>query len=110
MMTQHKDLASGRWGEMRFCEQMANIGSEIERAINWLEKKKPEYSEKAFFRGLELLELTIANVSQKKRIGELTRLKEVVLDFFIGDNNYQSSSVSLKKYFYYFNFEARRTT
>lgn len=30
---QHQQLASGRWAKMPFLEQMANIGSEVERAI-----------------------------------------------------------------------------
>ena len=32
---QHKQLSEGRWFKMTFFEQMANIGSEIERAISW---------------------------------------------------------------------------
>jgi hypothetical protein len=31
----HKELAAGRWLEFSFMEQMANIGSEVERAIKW---------------------------------------------------------------------------
>ena len=34
MTYQHQDLAAGRWKTMSFCEQMANVGSEIERAFN----------------------------------------------------------------------------
>ena len=33
MSYQHKDLAAGRWGQMSLSEQMANIGSEVERAL-----------------------------------------------------------------------------
>ena len=29
----HKDLAGGRWFEFSLLEQMANIGSEVERAM-----------------------------------------------------------------------------
>ena len=32
----HKDLSDDRWLEFSFAEQMANVGSEVERAINWL--------------------------------------------------------------------------
>ena len=32
-MRQHKELAAGRWKKLSFCEQMANIGSEVERAL-----------------------------------------------------------------------------
>lgn len=30
---QHQDLANGRWFELNFIEQMANVGSEVERAM-----------------------------------------------------------------------------
>ena len=32
MTYQHAGLAAGRWKELPFVEQMANIGSEVERA------------------------------------------------------------------------------
>ena len=35
---QHKTLEDGRWANMPFIEQMANIGSEISRTANWKEK------------------------------------------------------------------------
>lgn len=56
---QHQDLANGRWFELNFIEQMANVGSEVERAMAWKEKGDEEYSQKAFERALELLDLTI---------------------------------------------------
>ena len=55
---QHKNLAGGGWQKLSFFEQMANVGAEIGRAINWREKNK-EHSQAAFDRGLELLDLTI---------------------------------------------------
>lgn len=109
MTYQHKSLAAGRWAEMSFCEQMANVGSEIERAFNWREKGNQEYSQKALDRALELLELTIENSPKKTYLKELTRTKEVVLDFFVGENNYNMDVKLFKKFFYYFGVSARRT-
>ena len=37
----HKELAQGRWFNPSFFEQMANVGSEVARAINWREKNMP---------------------------------------------------------------------
>jgi hypothetical protein len=54
MSYQHKDLASGRWAHLSLLEQMANIGSEIERALNWQAKQNADYSLKAFDRALDL--------------------------------------------------------
>ena len=59
MEYQHKNLANGRWQELSFFEQMANIGSEIERAIKWKNKNNAQYCRMAFERALELLDLTI---------------------------------------------------
>jgi hypothetical protein len=50
MSYQHRDLASGRWGELSLFEQMAHIGGEVERAIAWRTKNNAEYSRKAFER------------------------------------------------------------
>jgi hypothetical protein len=106
MNYQHKELASGRWFQLSFFEQMANIGSEIGRAINWRKKDK-KTSESAFERGLELLDLTIKDPKNKKRLKELCRLREVLVDYFCFDNIYGSSDEKWNNYFYAFNYAAR---
>jgi hypothetical protein len=35
----HKTLKPEKWFELRLCEQMANIGSEVERTIIWRKKE-----------------------------------------------------------------------
>jgi len=108
MIYQHKKLAQGHWFTLNLFEQLANIGSEVERAIAWRIKKR-EYSQQAFFRALELLELTLSDHKNKKpsRLRELTRLKEVLIDFFYCDNQFLSSDELLRKYFYTFGYAAR---
>ena len=108
MILQHKELANGRWEKLSFCEQMANVGSEVERTIKWRQKKNSNYSQQAFVRALELLDLTIA--CQKKnwaRLKELSRVREALADFFQFDNIYSSTDVSWQKYFLNFNYAAR---
>jgi hypothetical protein len=83
-------------------EQLANIGSEVERAINWLGKNNPEYSRLAFARALELLNLTIADPRHRHRLKEITRLREALLDFFLGNNEFHSTEKSWRDYFYCF--------
>lgn len=46
----HKDLSTDKWQALSFAEQMANVGNEVERAIQWKNKNKPEPSQPAFFR------------------------------------------------------------
>lgn len=82
MEIQHKDLAMGRWKEFSFFEQMANIGSEVERALKWREKNNSEYSVLAFERALELLDLTIEDDKNNSRLKELMRLRETLADYF----------------------------
>ncbi|MFH1097142.1 MAG: hypothetical protein V1749_06555 [Candidatus Desantisbacteria bacterium] len=107
MSYQHKDLANGRWFDLSFPTQMANIGSEINRAINWKNKNNPEYCQQAFERGLELLYLTISDQKNKKRLRELTRVYEVLVDYFAFDNEYGSSDQLWQNYFFAFNYLAR---
>ena len=51
---QHKDI-DGTWQKKPFLEQLANIGSDVYRAINWKQRGNEEYAEEAFVRSLELL-------------------------------------------------------
>jgi len=99
---QHPSLAAGRWQTFSLMQQLANVGSEVERALNWLNKNNPEYSRLAFFRALELLEMTIADSRHRHRLKELTRLRESLLDYFLGNNQYRSTEKSWRNYFYSF--------
>ena len=104
----HKDLAAGRWASLTFMEQMANIGSEVERALNWKERGNKSYSDRAFDRALELVDLTLADVRGLPRLKELARVREALVDFFAGDNDFLSTPGSFKSYFLPFFFAARR--
>jgi phenylalanyl-tRNA synthetase alpha subunit len=76
-----------RWQKLSFFEQIANIGSEIQRTVNWREKNL-EYSKLAFERALELIDLTIEDKKNQKsgRLKELLRTKELLIDYFCFDN------------------------
>ncbi len=107
MNYQHKQLAQGGWQKLSCVEQLANIGSEVERTMKWKEKGNKELSDNAFARALELLSLSIDDQNNKNRLKELTRLYEVLVDYFAGDNLYKSSDELWRKYFYGFNYLAR---
>ena len=108
MSFQHKDLAAGRWNEMPFMEQMANIGSEVERALNWKAKNNPGYSQKAYERALELVDLTLDCAMSFARLKELARVREAIVDYFSGSNQYMSTESLWRKYFSCFTYAARR--
>lgn len=108
MTVYHPGLAAGRWQELTLVEQMANVGSEVERALRWRGKNNPELSEKAFNRALELLILTLESPANRGRLKEIARTKEILLDFFYGQNEYQVTAASLCKYFLEFACAARK--
>ena len=108
MSAQHKELAKGRWNEMSFCEQMANVGSEVNRALNWRKKGKDDFSEKAIRRAFELLDLTIHPAQKYSRLKELFRVRECLVDFFYGSNEFSSSEALWRRYFDHFNYASRK--
>lgn len=105
-MIQHKHLAAGRWFELTLIEQLANIGSEVERTILWKEKGDPQYSYMAFERALELIDLTIADPKNKKRLKEIVRSREALVDHFVYDNEYKTTDKQWRDYFFQFNYAA----
>ena len=108
MNYQHKDLAAGRWSQLSFLEQMANIGSEVERALNWRVKKNADYAQRAFERALELIDLTLDCDKNYAHLKEVARTRESIVDYFYGANQFMSSESSWRKYFLPFTYASRR--
>ena len=102
----HKELTKEKWQKLPFFEQMANIGAEIGRTMNW-QKKDKELSDAAFYRGIELLDSTIEDKKNRKKLKELCRLRETLADYFCFDNIYGSTDEKWNNYFYPFNYVAR---
>ena len=107
MSAQHAELAAGRWAQMSFMEQMANVGSEVERALNWRAKNNVDYSQRSLDRALELLDLTLGCATSFPRLKEVARTRESLVDFF-GANSFGSTETALKKYFLQFNYAVRK--
>jgi len=107
MSYKHQALAAGRWNELSLLEQMGNIGSEVERALKWKEKGNADYSMNAFERALELSDLTLADPKNRLRLKEVARMREVLVDFFYGTNQFSSSDKSFRAYFLHFARAAR---
>ncbi len=107
MNYQHKELAKGRWKEFSFVEQMAHIGGEVERAMNW-RSKNTDYSKRAAERALELIDLTLAELKGFPRLKEIARVRETLVDYFFGSNEYKSTDESWRKYFFCFTYAARK--
>lgn len=98
---QHRDLAAGRWHQLSLAEQLGNVGSEISRAVNWT-TRNPELARGALERALELIDLMLDDPRHRQsppRLREIARVREVVVDFFDGSNQYGSTASSLQRYF-----------
>ncbi len=104
----HPDLASGRWRTFPLAMQLGNVGSEVSRALKAKERGDAARLGSAIERMLELLDLTITDPKNRRRLRELCRTREVLCDFFIGKNEYHSSGPSLDRYFMQFAIAAKR--
>lgn len=103
----HEGLATGRWRELSLAEQLGNVGSEVGRAARAKRRGDGGRMWSALERSLELLDLTISDPSAHGRRKELCRAREVVCDFFVGENAYGSTTESLDAYFMHFALAAR---
>lgn len=102
----HRDLAAKRWFELSQIEQMANIGSEVFRAIKWRETDQCR-SEKAFDRALELFDLTLADRRRRTGWREIARVREFFCSLFFDKPQYSVTADDLNRYFYRFALAAR---
>lgn len=79
----HSDLAAGRWQTFTVAEQLAHVGSEVDRAIRGWEVKRSERFEGAFIRALELFDLTASDGRWRgPRRREILRLREEFCQLF----------------------------
>ena len=107
MSYQHKELASGKWKELSLAEQMANIGSEVGRAMRWRRKGNTEFAQRAAVRALELLDLSLDAGHSYSQLKELARVREAVVDYLFGSNEFASSDALWQSYFDHFSYAAR---
>jgi len=108
-MILHQGLTPEHWFTFSLMEQLANVGTDIERTINWRNRGNKNASDAAFDRAIELLDLTIADPKHKKqggRLKELCRIREALADYFLFNNEYKSSDKLWQDYFYCFNYAA----
>lgn len=56
------------------------------------------------------MDFTIADKRNKDRLGELCRLREVLVDHFFANNEYKSTDLLWQKYFRAFTWQASLAT
>ena len=106
---QHVSLENGRWAELSFPQQMANIGSETSRVLKALQAGKDSRAEGAFARAQELIDLTIkygrsgcSPAARSAMWEELCRFRELFCAAFLSRN--LTDLASLNKYLDQFAF------
>lgn len=109
MTLQHKSLSVDTWASFTLAEKMAHIGSEVERALKWRAKQNIEYMNLSLQRCFELIDLTLDTTDGFFRLREIARLRESIVDYFLGENTYLSSDESFRNYFMCFNVLARKS-
>jgi len=95
-------------GKMSGAEQMANIGSEGHRALNWRNKGNEELSRKASACAPELLDFSLNSTRLFSRLNEFARVREAPVDYFYGSNVFASSETQWRVYFDHSNYLARK--
>ena len=89
---------------MSLIEQLGNVGSEVGRAVH---AKTEAEKQSAAFRALELCDLTLADTRWHGRGSEIARAREVLCDYFFGENEYKATGEDLEHYFMHFAVAAR---
>jgi len=98
-----------RWGRFTLSEQLANVGSEVERAIRSHQAGSHPRFDNALARALALFDLTAADDrwrGPKRR--EILRAREEFCRLFFDPGVPPDSAAGLTKYFLAFAVNARR--
>jgi hypothetical protein len=108
-MTGHAALATGRWTTLTLAEQLANVGSEVERAITAWEARRTDRFDKALTRALELFDLTVGDDRWRgHRRREILRSREEFCRLFFENDPQPAAARTLRAYFLSFAVLARR--
>lgn len=102
---------SDKWKRMSLREQMANIGSEVGRTNKWIKKDKSAMAESAFYRALDLIDITIkyGRLNSDNRdcmLKEMCRMREVFCQSYF-EKDLETLDF-LDKYFSHFATAQRR--
>lgn len=104
----HADSA-GRWGTLSLVEQLANVGSEVDRAIRAHENGNIPRFSAALERALELFDLTAGDARQSgHRRREILRAREEFCRLFFDEKVPRDSARGLSRYFLAFATAARQ--
>ena len=86
------------WYAMPIHVQIANIGSEVARAIRWKERD-PQKAKNFCNKAIEFWEIVKSDPKNQRRWDEIDAAIEELRDYFLGENVYQTTSEVLTHYY-----------
>ena len=99
----HPGLAAGRWQSLTLVEQLAHVGSEVERALRAREQGLASRMEHAAVRALELFDLTAADDRWRgARRRETLRARDYFCRVCFGGDAESDAPDYLRRYFLQF--------
>ena len=102
---EHLESVRASWAKFSLDEQMANIGSEVGRALRANDNQARYWG--AVARALDLFYLTIEDPRWKGRLREILRVRELFAAAALGSDEYKTSLKDLERYFDCFVWLAR---
>lgn len=106
MAVYHQSLTQEHWQKFGLFEQLGNVGSEVNRALQWRNKDEDLYKN-SMYRAFELLDMSIQDYRWRNDWKELIRAKEALGDAMYGGKDYGSTLEDLDNYFFQFALAAR---
>ncbi|MBS0625156.1 MAG: hypothetical protein JSS32_03815 [Verrucomicrobia bacterium] len=103
--TEHLESVRASWAKFSLVEQMANIGSEVSRALR--AQGNPTRFWGAVARALDLFYLTIEDIRWKGRRREILRVRELFAAAALGSDEFKTTLQDLDRYFDCFVWLAR---
>src|SRR6266566_3543027 len=108
-MTARADLTAARWAGFSLAVQLANVGSEVDRAIAAWAAQRSDRFDRALARALELFDLTARDDRWRgHRRREVLRAREEFCRLFFDDESAPAAVGTLREYFLRFAVLARR--
>ena len=101
--------AAAHWGNLTIAEQLAHVGSEVERALRAHDARNGTRRDHALARALELFDLSAADPRWRgPRRREILRAREEFCVLLFADHPPAAAAAGLRKYFLAFAVLARR--
>ena len=88
-----------KWFSLSIGEQISNIGSEVLRADKWKARGDSKRMRGFYNAAISFLLLSKKDPKNASIVNELDLCIDELADYFIGDNKWQTSSETLKRYY-----------